>query len=147
MMITKGSVWLFFCFFKQTTAYEMRISNWSSDVCSSDLGVPQCIIDRLEAVEVDHQQRAARLGLDCVLQRAREILVEAEAVGQAGEIVVARHLGDLFGGRALFGDVRTDAAEAQKLARFIEARRGGQLPPARSDDRRVGDEGVSQCNN
>src|SRR3546814_12655374 len=30
-------VFLFF-FFKQKTAYEMRISDWSSDVCSSDLG-------------------------------------------------------------------------------------------------------------
>src|SRR3546814_4318565 len=30
------SHWLFF-FFKQKTAYEMRISDWSSDVCSSDL--------------------------------------------------------------------------------------------------------------
>src|SRR3546814_1623549 len=31
---------VFFCifFFKQKTAYEMRISDWSSDVCSSDLG-------------------------------------------------------------------------------------------------------------
>src|SRR3546814_4948681 len=34
----------FFCvfsffFFKQKTAYEMRISDWSSDVCSSDLKV------------------------------------------------------------------------------------------------------------
>src|SRR3546814_13320442 len=29
-----------FCFFKQKTAYEMRISDWSSDVCSSDLGDP-----------------------------------------------------------------------------------------------------------
>src|SRR3546814_6691982 len=29
---------VFFCFFfKQKTAYEMRISDWSSDVCSSDL--------------------------------------------------------------------------------------------------------------
>src|SRR3546814_2543696 len=26
-----------FCIFKQKTAYEMRISDWSSDVCSSDL--------------------------------------------------------------------------------------------------------------
>src|SRR3546814_1382231 len=31
-----------FFFFKQKTAYEMRISDWSSDVCSSDLdAVPQ----------------------------------------------------------------------------------------------------------
>src|SRR3546814_20373478 len=30
----------YFVFFKQKTAYEMRISDWSSDVCSSDLGKP-----------------------------------------------------------------------------------------------------------
>src|SRR3546814_7562278 len=28
-----------FFFFKQKTAYEMRISDWSSDVCSSDLSI------------------------------------------------------------------------------------------------------------
>src|SRR3546814_19841359 len=31
---------MFVFFFKQKTAYEMRISDWSSDVCSSDLGSP-----------------------------------------------------------------------------------------------------------
>src|SRR3546814_7956527 len=31
-------MFFFFFFFKQKTAYEMRISDWSSDVCSSDLG-------------------------------------------------------------------------------------------------------------
>src|SRR3546814_15511172 len=31
------SAYVFFFFFKQKTAYEMRISDWSSDVCSSDL--------------------------------------------------------------------------------------------------------------
>src|SRR3546814_4112712 len=30
-------VYVLFFFFKQKTAYEMRISDWSSDVCSSDL--------------------------------------------------------------------------------------------------------------
>src|SRR3546814_17470304 len=34
-------MFLFF-FFKQKTAYEMRISDWSSDVCSSDLGGRIC---------------------------------------------------------------------------------------------------------
>src|SRR3546814_1398352 len=35
-------VFVVFCFFffKQKTAYEMRISDWSSDVCSSDLRRP-----------------------------------------------------------------------------------------------------------
>src|SRR3546814_6355008 len=32
--------WIVFFFFKQKTAYEMRISDWSSDVCSSDLWPP-----------------------------------------------------------------------------------------------------------
>src|SRR3546814_19275731 len=32
-------MYMYFVFFKQKTAYEMRISDWSSDVCSSDLGV------------------------------------------------------------------------------------------------------------
>src|SRR3546814_4159588 len=31
---------LFIFFFKQKTAYELRISDWSSDVCSSDLAAP-----------------------------------------------------------------------------------------------------------
>src|SRR3546814_6508611 len=32
---------VFFFFFKQKTAYEMRISDWSSDVCSSDLATKE----------------------------------------------------------------------------------------------------------
>src|SRR3546814_1280488 len=34
--VVRWMLFLFF-FFKQKTAYEMRISDWSSDVCSSDL--------------------------------------------------------------------------------------------------------------
>src|SRR3546814_10893390 len=38
---------LVFFFFKQKTAYEMRISDWSSDVCASDLrATPPCRGDR-----------------------------------------------------------------------------------------------------
>src|SRR3546814_3682065 len=48
-------VWLlvvcFFFFFKQKTAYEMRISDWSSDVCSSDLPrLLHCLLNRIEMV-------------------------------------------------------------------------------------------------
>src|SRR3546814_4031611 len=50
-----------FFFFKQKTAYEMRISDWSSDVCSSDLFVPD--EERADAVAealgfADNQNRA-----------------------------------------------------------------------------------------
>src|SRR3546814_2222243 len=37
---------LLFFFFKQKTAYEMRISDWSSDVCSSDLGLTLWLMRR-----------------------------------------------------------------------------------------------------
>src|SRR3546814_6320411 len=37
MSVCLGIVASLFFFFKQKTAYEMRISDWSSDVCSSDL--------------------------------------------------------------------------------------------------------------
>src|SRR3546814_5707102 len=40
------SVCMFF-FFKQKTAYEMRISDWSSDVCSSDLAEGRPVIEEL----------------------------------------------------------------------------------------------------
>src|SRR3546814_6376703 len=38
-------VYYFFFFCKQKTAYEMRISDWSSDVCSSDLAI-SCMLER-----------------------------------------------------------------------------------------------------
>src|SRR3546814_4517492 len=42
---------IFFFFFKQKTAYEMRISDWSSDVCSSDLGVASRFDNQLKYVQ------------------------------------------------------------------------------------------------
>src|SRR3546814_278255 len=52
-----GSGLFFFC--KQKTAYEMRISDWSSDVCSSDLVVDWlCAGERVGAVDV-HRTGAA----------------------------------------------------------------------------------------
>src|SRR3546814_986214 len=39
MYVEGESRYLYFFFCKQKTAYEMRISDWSSDVCSSDLQV------------------------------------------------------------------------------------------------------------
>src|SRR3546814_9935477 len=41
MYVINLILFMIFCyFFKQKTAYEMRISDWSSDVCSSDLFKP-----------------------------------------------------------------------------------------------------------
>src|SRR3546814_1071486 len=42
---------LIFFFFKQKTAYEMRISDWSSDVCSSDLTINDSYMDPVGAIQ------------------------------------------------------------------------------------------------
>src|SRR3546814_1816618 len=43
---------MFMFFFKQKTAYEMRISDWSSDVCSSDLVPTAPKLPPMEAVSI-----------------------------------------------------------------------------------------------
>src|SRR3546814_2718644 len=60
-------------FFKQKTAYEMRISDWSSDVCSSDLlaHAHAAIADRAAFVQAGHRA----LEHDVV---ARVLLLELE---------------------------------------------------------------------
>src|SRR3546814_2907109 len=53
-------------FFKQKTAYEMRISDWSSDVCSSDLavGVEQLAVRQAARVRnVARREAGARIAL------------------------------------------------------------------------------------
>src|SRR3546814_8901968 len=66
-------VWLFFCF-KQKTAYEMRISDWSSDVCSSDL----------RGVAVDHPGAEIREGLR-IVDRAAVMGGDAQMFGREAE--------------------------------------------------------------
>src|SRR3546814_19793808 len=57
-----------FCFFfKQKTAYEMRISDWSSDVCSSDLSrspspIPAFASDRVIHLVLKRMRRRAERG-------------------------------------------------------------------------------------
>src|SRR3546814_6046283 len=59
-LLTSDFYWLwYFFFFKQKTAYEMRISDWSSDVCSSDLmGTP---VGRNPLISLISGRRAGRL--------------------------------------------------------------------------------------
>src|SRR3546814_4317451 len=78
-------VLLFFFFFKQKTAYEMRISDWSSDVCSSDL----------VGDHPDHR-------VDEVLARCTDRILDEEA------LVAEVHCGQQRGEHA---HVRRDAGE------------------------------------
>src|SRR3546814_7748168 len=49
-----------FFFFKQKTAYEMRISDWSSDVCSSDLQFLKVRLFRFRYDDRSTEQRVAQ---------------------------------------------------------------------------------------
>src|SRR3546814_5005162 len=49
-------------FFKQKTAYEMRISDWSSDVCSSDLGSDDKIVPETDSAKLS-QRLALQKGI------------------------------------------------------------------------------------
>src|SRR3546814_8980215 len=61
-------MFVLFFFFKQKTAYEMRISDWSSDVCSSDL------------IASDHQAVAAPRGGDDDPQERRLAHADPEMI-------------------------------------------------------------------
>src|SRR3546814_7589448 len=87
-----------FFFFKQKTAYEMRISDWSSDVCSSDLAAfavavvqaqgVQAFAQSLQGQRRDHVEAAATpfvrppQGCQCVVhaRRSEERRVGKECV-------------------------------------------------------------------
>src|SRR3546814_3160936 len=75
---------MYFCisvfFFKQKTAYEMRISDWSSDVCSSDLlGQPAEGIKETPDVAAQRTELTKNSSmLDAQIKLARLIAVEAQ---------------------------------------------------------------------
>src|SRR3546814_11204819 len=76
---------MFLVFFKQKTAYEMRISDWSADVCSSDLSLRDIRPDRraLECLVA-----VAELVMDRIVQEDRVFIapcfpVVIEALDQA----------------------------------------------------------------
>src|SRR3546814_6395987 len=84
-----------FFFFKQKTAYEMRISDWSSDVCSSDLaddhlhgavlgadGVGGAAPGAVDAV--DPRPHRARSVLHPAGAQHRDHVVDAEAHADVG---------------------------------------------------------------
>src|SRR3546814_2808237 len=108
-------VFCYFFFFKQKTAYEMRISDWSSDVCSSDL----------------HAQRGGDIGL-AARARAVEDDVDVRNLVRMGEHVAVR-LADpvdraapgaaIAGGAIVGGGILMEHAVAQRHVEPVDAAR------------------------
>src|SRR3546814_13727048 len=118
-------------FFNQKTAYEMRISDWSSDVCSSDLlrfpGKPGA----WEAVyQVCDSQHLANAMLWCATddRAANEVFNVTN-----GDFFRWKNVWPKF---ARFFDMEVDDVQTIRLAEFMADR---------SEERRVGKECVSTC--
>src|SRR3546814_1627802 len=79
-------LYLFF-FFKQKTAYEMRISDWSSDVCSSDLTLSSTLIS---------------ISSSCLLAGFAAPVVISRLVGEAHEPVDRVRIHHRVAARGLF---------------------------------------------
>src|SRR3546814_10136366 len=96
---------ILFFFFKQKTAYEMRISDWSSDVCSSDLAVkagptvPPDLIhtnlplkagdpieaDRIQGAEANVSLKLPQMGYPFVKLGTRDILLDRSEERRVGK--------------------------------------------------------------
>src|SRR3546814_5482546 len=77
---------LYFFFFKQKTAYEMRISDCSSDVCSSDLrGRPtlESLFDRLKEGENTQLNLILKGDVSGSVEAVEDALLKIEKIGRA----------------------------------------------------------------
>src|SRR3546814_5905484 len=97
----------FFFFFKQKPAYEVRISDWSSDVCSSDLLVAGCA----DAPRTDVPLEKLVLGVKCGGSDGLSGLTAnplvgrmADAVAAAGGKVVLTEIPEIFGAEQMLMD-------------------------------------------
>src|SRR3546814_13557531 len=122
----------FLCF-KQKTAYEMRISDWSSDVCSSDLlGCETCACHRMPLVTITARVERQRPFGERFGQRLLRDGDEPRAA--------------IFGRETAIGK-GTVAAPAKGLHRVIGSiaalRYAGQREQPTSEESRVGNGGLS----
>src|SRR3546814_12643761 len=127
-------VWCFQCvyvffFFKQKTAYEMRISDWSSDVCSSDLAC--------------NSRTASSTGLPCASERAsakRALVPPMSATRRLdGDIAVMSKVAAHERPATILTKRRAQLHTHVAVARIRRA----SYP--RSEERRVATECVSPC--
>src|SRR3546814_14871392 len=156
-----------FFFFKQKTAYEMRISDWSSDVCSSDLGAIKALLNlapktarrigadgndeemSLDRVTVGDRLRVRpgeKVPVDGKVEEGRSSLDESMVTGES--MPVTKSIGDMVVG----GTINQRGAlviRAEKEGRATMLARCCQLVAAaqrsRTEERRVGKEWGNRC--
>src|SRR3546814_20226482 len=118
----------------------MRISDWSSDVCSSDLGR-----DADAGTVVEHERRVAP-EVEGMLAVDLDVRVAPDPVAFTGLLVEDRHLVVVVGGDAIVVVLELHlAVGGPARARTLAAPDAPAGGDARSEERRVGKEGVRTC--
>src|SRR3546814_4793719 len=87
-----------FFFFKQKTAYEMRISDWSSDVCSSDLRLRRAGRQKRARPSAPMRERAIEFGDE--VNRVVIVLIAEAATARTAADLVARGIDMHLGARS-----------------------------------------------
>src|SRR3546814_8410457 len=124
-------IYLFFCifFFKQKPAYEMRISDWSSDVCSSDLPPRYMkLVDFIPTADTD----------PALLDRLETFLVSGLGKG----VVRARDTPNFIGNRIGVFGILSVFAQARKFGltyELVDELTGSRLGRAKSGTFRTAD--------
>src|SRR3546814_18882424 len=111
--------------FKQKTAYEMRISDWSSDVCSSDLAPRSCVLRQAQDEVESSWHKESDLVLSLSKGEARTTSVQRSRQLLLQQLIEQLRVGLAAGGLHDLAD-----EEAEQL---------------RSEERRVGQEWVRTC--
>src|SRR3546814_2338149 len=117
LLVKYSFIFFFFFFFKQKTAYEMRISDWSSDVCSSDLAV--------------HHRRGRDAEAHRMIHRQREFVHRRNALFGVDEQPFPVERYDLDVDRLCFGRNRLSGRGARERAIGVEQVRRN---PGRSEE-------------
>src|SRR3546814_11795232 len=102
------------CFFKQKTAYEMRISDWSSDVCSSDLLLVIAAQQRARTVHDGHM--AAEL-----VEDARKFIGDIAAAHDPDPLRALLQMEKLVGGEIGRASCR------ERVCKYVEISVGAGL--------------------
>src|SRR3546814_19753780 len=124
-----GSVIILCCFFfKQKTAYEMRISDWSSDVCSSDLD--------FRAFRASPQADGAVLAAAAALRQTRRM-----GEGDGTDLLIVGLSATDYVGHG----TGTEGSEMCLQMLALDRELGDFFARLRSEERRVGNECVSTC--
>src|SRR3546814_17829262 len=114
-------MWFVF-FFKQKTAYEMRISDWSSDVCSSDLQPDRVDAEFGDVVELVDEAGEIADAVAIAIAEALDVQLIDDRVLVPERIIGERRVARCFMHAILSGSAhdsvhrRADAQDRERLA-------------------------------